>query len=261
MERNELEAQIEHLRAELAQAREAVRARDNFIAVVAHELRNPMTPMIAQVQRLLTKMRRLGGPENPLLREVEFLDRAVDYYYRRATALLEISRVTTGLLRLQPTTVDLSGIVRNAVLRYALLAERAGTRIDENIETEVAGTMDQMAVEQIIDNILSNAIRYGDTKPIEVTLRTDGELARISVQDHGPGISIEDQARVFERFEQAIEGTSKGGFGIGLWLARQLVEAMSGAIGIQSRPGAGAVFTVDLPLRKPSTSLEREDSA
>ena len=165
-ERNALETEVKYLRAELAQTRDAVRARDNFIAVVAHELRNPMTPMIVQVQRLLTKVQKLEGAETSLLREIEFLDRAVDYYYRRATALLEISRVAAGHLRLEPTAMDLSTIVRNAVLRYAFLAERAGTRIDENIENGIAGILDQMAVEQITDNILSNAVRYGDGKPV-----------------------------------------------------------------------------------------------
>lgn len=107
---------------------------------------------------------------------------------------------------------------------------------------------DRLAVEQVIDNLLSNAVKYGAGAAIDVTLANHDDMITLSVRDHGPGIAPEDRTRIFERFEHAVGQRRHGGFGIGLWLARQLVEAMGGSLDVESRPGGGPTFVVRLPL-------------
>jgi signal transduction histidine kinase len=112
----------------------------------------------------------------------------------------------------------------------------------------VRGIWDRIALEQITDNLLSNAIKYGAGQPIEITLMSDGKTASLRVQDNGIGISEADQARIFGRFERAVTRRAHGGFGIGLWVVRQLVDAMGGDIAVLSKPGSGSTFTVTLPI-------------
>jgi signal transduction histidine kinase len=107
-------------------------------------------------------------------------------------------------------------------------------------------------VEQVFDNLLSNAIKFGAGKPIAVRLVAGAAVARLIVRDHGPGIAPEDRARLFERFEQTVNGREQGGFGVGLWLVGQLLAAMSGTIEVESQQGEGAAFTVHLPRRDPA---------
>ena len=111
--------------------------------------------------------------------------------------------------------------------------------------------LDELAVEQIADNLLSNAVKYGAGEPIEVSLVCDGAEARLTVRDHGIGISEQDQARIFDAFERAVSRREEGGFGIGLWVVRHLVDAMHGEIPVTSGPAEGSTFTVILPLLPP----------
>ena len=139
-------------------------------------------------------------------------------------------------------------MMRQAVHRHRAGAERSGCRLEPRIEGEVSGLLDKLAVEQIADNLLSNAVKYGAGEPIGVSLVRNGTAARLTVQDHGIGISEEDQARIFGAFERAVTRREQGGFGIGLWVVRQLVDAMHGEVVVTSRPAEGSTFTVILPL-------------
>jgi len=112
----------------------------------------------------------------------------------------------------------------------------------------VTGLLDELAVEQIADNLLSNAVKYGAGEPIEVSLVGDCRKARLTAPDHGIGISEEDRARIFGAFERAVTRREEGGFGIGLWVVRHLVDAMHGEIHVASWLGKGSTFIVILPL-------------
>ena len=233
----------------VAELTQAVHARDAFIAIAAHELRNPMTPMLGYVEHILSVGRR---PESEcpeaIIVALERLANLIGEYIKRATTLLDISRITAGKLRAELSVVDLSGMMRQAVHRHRADAERSGCRLEPSIEGEVSGLLDELAVEQIADNLLSNAVKYGAGEPIEVSLVRDGTKARLTVRDHGIGISEEDQARIFDAFERAVTRREEGGFGIGLWVVRHLVDAMHGEIHVTSRPAEGSTFTVTLPL-------------
>jgi two-component system OmpR family sensor kinase len=236
----------------VAELRQAVHARDAFIAIAAHELRNPMTPMLGYVEHILSVGRR---PESEcpkaIIVALERLAHQIDEYIKRATTLLDISRITAGKLRTELSVVDLSAMILQAVRRHRVGAERSGCRLEPSIEAEVTGLLDELAVEQIADNLLSNAVKYGAGAPIEVSLVCDGSKARLTVRDHGIGISEEDQSRIFGAFERAVSRREEGGFGIGLWVVRHLVDAMHGKIQVASRPTEGSTFTVILPLLPP----------
>jgi signal transduction histidine kinase len=233
----------------VAELQRAVTARDDFITIAAHELRNPMTPILGLVEHLLVIARRPdSGCAASIITRLERLGLAVEEFVNRATTIMDVSRTTSGTYRAELSATDLSAVVRDAVERYQGLAETAGCRLDVNVEDSVAGALDEVAVGQITDNLLSNAIKYGAGKPIEVSLASDGAKARLTVTDQGIGISAEDQGRLFARFERAVTRREHGGFGIGLWLSRQLAVAMGGEISVASAPGSGSTFTVMLPL-------------
>lgn len=225
--------------------RAAIAARDEFIAIAAHELRNPMTPIVGQVQLLVSRARREQASP-ALLRGLEMLEHAVDHYIHRATTLLEITRLNAEQVRLEPTTFDLCELVKDCARKYEQLAARAGSTLRCVFEPPVTGTWDRLATEQILDNLVSNAIRYGDGKPVSIEVRSDSDWVVVRVVDQGIGIAPKDRERIFERFEQA-SGARSGGFGIGLWLASKLVEAQAGDLELESEPGAGSTFIVRLP--------------
>ncbi len=234
----------------VAELREAVRVRDEFLSKVAHELRNAVTPIVMQVQSLLHGARR--GDENwreTAVPKLERLQHAADRYVRRASMLLDLSRLTSGHRRLEWAEVDVSATVRDAMREQEALAEFTGTDLTSDIQDAVLGTLDQLAVEQVAANLISNAIKYGGGEPVHVSLSADAGVARLIVRDRGSGISAEDQARIFGQFERAVARKNGGGFGVGLWLVSQLVSAMRGDVTVESRAGSGSIFTVTLPLR------------
>lgn len=225
--------------------RAAIAARDEFIAIAAHELRNPMTPIVGQVQLLLSRARREQASP-ALLRGLELLEQAVDHYVHRATTLLEITRLNAEQVRLELTNFDLCELVRDCVRKYEQLAARAGSTLRCDLCPPVIGAWDRLATEQILDNLVSNAIRYGDGKPVSIHVESDPAWVVVRVVDHGIGIASADRERIFQRFERA-SGARSGGFGIGLWLSSKLVEAQGGALELESEPGSGSTFIVRLP--------------
>ena len=233
----------------IEELREVVRARDEFVAIAAHELRNPMTPILLQVDILLAAVRNPDRCRPEVMTpKVELLQAAVKDFVQRSTMLLDVSRIAAGNLRIEPAEVDLSALARGVVDRMAIAAHRARCRIEIKLQEGIIGIWDPLALEQIAENLLSNAIKFGAGKPVTITLHSDGLTARLAVRDHGIGISEEDSARVFQRFEQAVGSREHGGFGIGLWVTNQLVQAMDGTISIESTPGEGTTFTVALPV-------------
>lgn len=226
--------------------RAAIAARDEFIAIAAHELRNPMTPIVGQVQLLLSRARR-EQVSPVLLQGLEKLETAVDHYMKRATTLLEITRLNADEVQLQPTTFDLCELLRECAHKYQPLAARAGATVHCDLASPVVGTWDRLATEQILDNLVSNAIRYGDGKPVNIELESDPAWVVVRVVDRGIGIPPADHERIFQRFQQASGLSRSGGFGIGLWVSSMLARAQAGELALQSQPGVGSTFIVRLP--------------
>jgi signal transduction histidine kinase len=238
--------QIANLRAEIERLEAEVVARDNLLAVAAHELRNPMHVLLLLASSALTIARREQSLE--LIPKLERIRHVVDIYVKRATLLLDSVRLEAGAWVTERREFDLCDLVRDICNSYEPEAQYAGSRISLQLPPSMRGAWDRIAVEQIVANLVSNAIKYGEGGPIEITLDAVGSQARLSVRDQGAGIAEADQQRIFERFQQAVSASPKrSGFGIGLWLIRSLVEAHGGSISLQSRVGEGSTFTVLLP--------------
>ncbi len=236
--------------ARVAELEAELRARDDFLAIAAHELRNPMTPISARLELLLARARDMSGAvPAELVHGLELLEGLVNAYLRRATTLLEVACASSGKLNLQTAEVDLSALIRQVTANMLPLAASAGCQVQIAVEEGVSAICDPMAVEQILENLLSNAIRFGPGRPVQLSFASDGEFARLSVLDEGVGISDCDQALIFERFHRSRRAKPNGGFGVGLWVTRHLVRAMRGEISVSSRRDAGSDFTVRLPLR------------
>jgi two-component system, OmpR family, sensor kinase len=231
----------------IAELREAVRARDDFLAVAAHELRNPLTPILLCLQLI----RESERSEDKVKRSAELdrLERLVKHFAARTTMLLEVAQITSNQVRFTPAVVNLSEVINGVINDYMPIILRSGSELTANVQSGVIAHLDELAVSGVIENLLSNAIKYGDHKPIEVTLTSADGFARMIVRDNGIGIDSKDQDRIFERFERVVSGAPKSGFGIGLWLVRNLVESMEGSITVFGKPGQGSCFTVTLPLK------------
>lgn len=243
----DLERRVDELTAALA-------ARDSFIAVAAHELRNPMTPLLGQVEAMLFAVRTGRFPPGQVEERLERIHLSVLRFWKRAGVLLDVSRINNGKFRPEPEAFDFAALLREVALTYAEAARRAEVPLKVVADESLPGTWDRLAVEQIIDNLLSNALKYGGRTPIEISAEASGSHVQLRVRDHGGGISPDQRDRLFGRFERAVgNGDRRTGFGIGLWLVRQLAEAMDGEIAVEDAPGGGALFTVTLPTNARGT--------
>jgi two-component system sensor kinase FixL len=233
-----------------SKARDDVRERDEFLSVASHELRTPVTALQLQLQllhRLASRASRSKEDVPPMLEQrVEALERQTRRIAVLVNEILDVSRMRLGRLELRYEPLDLAAIVRTAAAQARDELARSGSplRLELNPAT---GRWDRMRLEQVIANLLLNASKFGEGKPIAVAVDADFDLARVRVSDQGRGIAPEHHARVFERFERAVPIANFGGLGLGLYVARQIVEAHGGEIRVESLPGAGATFTVELP--------------
>ena len=232
------------------EAIDAVRARDEFLSVASHELRTPLSTLQLQIQMLLQPPRR--SPQAVLSREqmtpkLEMAFKQIVRLTRLIEELMDVSRITAGRLRLQLQEIDLAAVVRDVVGRLGEEASRTHSPIEVSAVTPVVGKWDLIRVEQVVTNLLTNAFKFGGGKPIDIRVEERGAIARLVVVDHGIGIDPEDVERIFHRYEQAVSSRAVGGLGLGLYIARQIVEAHGGTIRVESQPGAGSTFTVDLP--------------
>jgi signal transduction histidine kinase len=165
--------------------------------------------------------------------------------------LLDVSQLNEGRLRLEPAEVDLVALVRDVAGRMAGDVGAGGAAVVVEAPGPVVGRWDRVRLEQVATNLLSNALKYGGGTPVVARVEAGGGAAHLAVIDAGMGIPPAEQERIFERFERAEAARGYGGFGLGLWISRALVEAHGGAISVESAPGAGATFRVRLPLEGP----------
>jgi signal transduction histidine kinase len=228
--------------------REAIRVRDDFLAIATHELRNPLTPILLCLQ--LIRAAEASNDRSKLIHEIDRLERQIKHFLARTNVLLEVAQITSGKSHLDPSKLNLSDLISGIVNDYMPLVVRSGSALTMNIQNEVTAFLDRMAVSEIVENLLSNAIKYGRGKPIEIALTASAETAQITVRDSGIGIDEKDKARIFERFERAVHGQAHSGFGVGLWLSRNLAELMGGSITVFGESGVGSLFTVTLPTKQ-----------
>jgi PAS domain S-box-containing protein len=232
------------------QSQEAVRLREDFLSVASHELHTPLTPLRLHLQTLQRALAASGGgvgtgrlmPKvDKALAQVRRLSRLVD-------DLLDVSRLTSGRLRLRLEQVDLVELTRDLAERFSEQARAAGCTLRVTTAGPTTGQWDRMRLEQVLTNLITNALKYGVGQPVDLHVTAAGGRARWSIRDHGIGIAPEDLERIFGRFERAVSTRQYGGLGLGLYISREIARAFGGDIHVESQPGAGAVFTLELPL-------------
>ncbi|BDG06477.1 PAS domain-containing sensor histidine kinase [Anaeromyxobacter oryzae] len=242
-------------------AQEEVRERDEFLSVASHELRTPVTALQLQLQ-LLQRAAQRSVAELPGLvgDKVEALERQTRRIALLVNELLDVSRMRLGKLQLRLEALDLAELARDATEHLGPEVERSGSSLALDL-VPTTGQWDRMRMEQVFTNLLVNAAKFGEGKPVALRVRPAGELARIEVTDEGIGIAPEHQSRVFERFERAVPAQNFGGLGLGLYIVRQIVEAHGGTIAVSSAPGTGTTFTVELPREPPAAPPPSLDPA
>jgi signal transduction histidine kinase len=257
--RAQLFSEAEEARAE---AERAVRVRDEFLTVASHELKTPLTSLNLQLHALMKRAGERTRPEDgDLVPRLEKAQRQLQKLAKMMDELLDVSRLTEGQLRLELTEVDLVPLARDVLERFQEEASRTGARLELRGEPRVVGRWDRARLEQVVTNLVSNALKYGAGAPVDIDVCSSGALALLDVTDHGIGIAPEDLERIFQKFERAAPVRKYSGFGLGLYIVRQWVEALGGAVDVTSSPGQGTTFHIILPLAGPEARLDQPPPA
>jgi PAS domain S-box-containing protein len=231
---------------------EAVRVRQDFLSVAGHELKTPLTAILLNVRVLDRALGASSTTPSPLQADPRLanrwqgLQRQIGRLTGLVERLLDVSRICEGKLTLDLEPLDLAEVASEVASRFS---GAESPQITVDAPDPIPGRWDRLRVEQVITNLLSNAVTYGEERPVTITTRRVQDHAEIVVRDQGIGIAPEAVSRIFERFERAVSGRQYGGLGLGLWIVRQLVEAMDGSIAVESAVGRGSTFTVHLPIR------------
>jgi PAS domain S-box-containing protein len=245
--RDEIERHLAREQAARAAAEDAVRVRDDFVATAGHELKTPLAALLLHVQSMQRSL-KAGRPVDVTDR-VEKLARSGLRLERLVNQLLDVARIAGGRLGLEPEPLELGALVREVATRFADEIAGAKPLISVHGDDEVNGCWDRLRIDQVLTNLLSNALKYGEGKPVEISFARDEADAVVRVIDHGIGIEEEHQKRIFSRFERAVSPRVYGGFGLGLWIARRIVEASGGTIDVASELGRGSAFVFRLPIQ------------
>jgi signal transduction histidine kinase len=233
----------------VSRLQETVASRDALMSVLSHDLKSPLGSLRLRVETIQRKVRRgqavsaddLDTTTSKLIRQIDQLSALV-------SNLLDLGRLRAGRLTLQRQPVDLGEVTREIVERYEHDLRDAGSAVTLLLGEPRTGHWDPMAVDQIVTNLVSNAVKYGEGQPISLASGGDARHVWLEVEDHGRGMSIQEQRDIFRAFEKAGGGHGhKQSHGLGLWIVRRLVEAHGGRVAVRSSPERGTTFRVELP--------------
>jgi signal transduction histidine kinase len=241
------------------EAREAIRLRDEFLSIAAHELYTPLTSLKLSLQGL----ERPSQPATPEV--ISRVSRTARMQIRRLTRLIDellsVSRLQEGQVPFQLEEMDLAAVTRDVAEYFSEESARAHSPVILHAETPVIGRWDRTRLEQVITNLLANALKFGNGQPIELSVTGEGGFALLTVRDRGIGIAPDRLPHIFGRFARAVSSREYGGLGLGLYIAHEIVSALGGSIHVDSTPGVGTSFTVLLPRMGPSASVASAEHA
>ena len=233
------------------EAQKAVAIREEFLSVASHELKTPLTALTLQIQ-LINRLVKQDRLKDLSLEKCSVLTRLSEQNLLRFSKLiddlLDVTRISRGHLTIEKEEINLTELVKEVIDRFQMELQSSGSTIEFKYDADVNGYWERLRIDQVITNLLSNAIKFGEGKKILISLHVTNDIARLTVQDFGLGISKENQKRIFEQFERAVSSKSFGGLGLGLYIVKQIVEGHAGRITVDSEPGKGSKFIVELPL-------------
>lgn len=258
----EFEKIIESEKQARAAAEEAIKARDEFLSIASHELKTPLTTITLRIQSTLDSIlnntlanfsgEKLVGSLNVAHEQTRRLQMLIK-------DLLDFSLITRGKLDLQLKEADLTEIVKSTIERFEDHLELAGCSLKLETEGAIKGMWDQIRIEQALSNLLTNAIKYGEGEPIEVSVKKSGDKAEITVRDNGIGIDSKLQKEIFGRFQRATEDKKFQGLGVGLFIVKQIIDAHGGKVSVKSKLGKGSTFIIELPIIDKKIELENTE--
>jgi len=244
---------IEHERIVLVdRLQEALRARDEFLVVASHELRTPLTSLVLQTQ-IIKQINSQNLPqevkEQRRQEVMVSLEKQIGKLTNLIENLLDVSRISVGQFTINPSKFDLRSLVEEVLQDLCEDLRQAKCQTEIHSVASVIGEWDRLRMEQVIVNLIGNAIKYAKGSAITITIEPSGENARLIIQDRGPGISKANQAKLFRRFERAASSDYVGGLGLGLYITRQIIHAHGGWICLESEVGKGSKFIVEIPIK------------
>ncbi len=238
-------------------AQEEIRARDEFLSIASHELKTPLTTMLLKLNRMLNNVRNVSLSQfsiPELMRVLENAELQVKKLSQMINDLLNLSLITTGRLDLDLEEVNLVKITKNVTENFSELIKQEKYKVRVEAEKPVIGNWDKTKIEQAITNLVSNALKYGQNKPIDIQVLNSGHLGKLIIHDQGIGISRSEQTILFDRFKRAVSSKEYNkGLGVGLYITNQIVKAHKGSIRVSSTPGKGSTFILELPLKSQTT--------
>lgn len=246
-----LKKYIKNLEAEREKMQIEIKSRDEFLSIASHELKTPLTSMLLKIQMLLHSIRNVSlanfSVEN-LLKQLETAEQQTQRLSLMINDLLNVSLITTGKLHLELSEENFMEIVKEVVNEFSEKLEKEGIPLLIEGDEDIMIKVDKLRMEQVITNLVMNAIKYGNGKPIDIKVRKNNHHAKISITDYGIGIASDQKERIFNLFERGIHDNSVKGLGVGLYIARQIVKAHQGSIHVDSDGASGSTFTVELPI-------------
>ncbi len=243
----ELEQQKMVIQDHLDQLSQALKWRDDFLSIASHELKTPITSMRLQTQiamRMIEKSEDKTLPYEKLTKFFSTNNKQLDKLTRLIEDLLDTTRIRAGKLTVEPVEVNLSNLVNDILERFSDQLQEAGCTLTANIEKSVMVYCDPFRSEQVFVNLLSNVMKYAPGKPVSISLYQESDAAYLKVSDNGPGIPVEKLKTIFERFKRGNKHEGISGLGLGLYIAKQVMDAHQGSINVESQLGSGSTFTI-----------------
>ncbi len=228
---------------------QALRARDEFISIASHDIKSPLNTLQLSLTIVATALGENGGSPNlPLAAERLRIARGqAQQIVELLESLLDVSRISSGRLEIQCSDMDLAELAHDVVDRMRDQFAAAGCELQLDVAAPVNGHWDRIRLEQVMSNLFANALKYGSGRPVSIAIGGDAHTGWLEVRDQGVGIAREDLPRIFKQFERLRADGKRSSFGLGLWIVQRIVDALSGSIHVESEPGRGSTFRVELP--------------